>query len=206
MTERPILFSSPEVRAILAGVKTQTRRIVKNPEDFGCFTGDCPHFHRDECENAIGNFGADHCPFGKPGDLLWVKEAWRTLAILDSFSPSGIPNLGLKPLRYEADGAINGPTEYPYGRYRHARFMPRAASRITLEVTGVSVERLKDISDADCFAEGIQQVVNEGLQSDGSARATYCALWESINGNGSWYANPWVWVIESHRIEQRRGL
>lgn len=74
--------------------------------------------------------------------------------------------------------------------------MPRWASRITLAVTEVRVERLQDISDADAFAEGIQQCANKGIGSDGTARGTYRALWNQINGAGAWSANPWVWVVE----------
>lgn len=198
--ERPILMSAPMVRAILDGHKTQTRRIVKR------FT---------PCGGTILTV----CPYGNPGDRLWVKEAWRLGGAQDRRSPKDAWNhvsntgQGLTVL-YEAGGwKENSPSErknlvYPEnkpmpewaGRKRSSMFMPLWASRITLEITEVRVQRLQDISDKDCFAEGIQHVVNEGQKDDGSARGAYKALWESINGLGSWILNPWVFAISFRRI------
>ena len=197
MKERPILFSAPMVRAILAGRKTQTRRAAK------------PVFHPD-----LGNIyypGAlvlEHepqhvidraCPYGQPGDRLWVREAWTTHACFDHFPPR---DLTTRSIHYLADD------ECRTGRYRHARFMPRWASRILLEVVSVRVERLNDISEADAVAEGIIQQKTTGWFSvpgingaGTSARAAYALLWNSINGAGSWDKNPWVWVVEFKRIE-----
>ena len=177
------------------------------------------------------------CPYGQPGDRLWVREAWRVPISLDDLSGKQIAEKCLDagyrkpwcPIQYEADGArISekdwrefGPhpnTQVP-GRYRHARFMPRWASRLTLEVTGVRVERLQDISDAQAEAEGIHRLsIGSGYQDRFSAEPLAWAdvvesdagredpcrafrdLWESINGAGSWNANPWVWVVEFRRV------
>lgn len=183
MKERPILFSGPMVRAILDGRKTQTRRIIKNPDFYGCPTGDCPHWNQKECDAAM----AKSCPYGKPGDRLWVKETF--VAPVDG-----------KPV-YRAS--------IPYGNldchfkpWRPSIFMPRKASRITLEITSIRVERLNDISEEDAKAEGaeIQKETPGGWvicgPRIGSYREGYRWLWEQINGADSWDANPWVWVIE----------
>lgn len=221
MKERPILFSAPMVRALLEGRKTVTRRLVKNPEYFGCLTGDCPHERQQECDQAV----AADCPYGQPGDRLWVREAWRVPISLDDLSGKQIADKCLDagyrnpwcPIQYEADSARTsekdwrefGPhpnTQVP-GRYRHARFMPRWASRIMLEVTGVRVERLQAISDADAIAEGIIRDRDgwrgaPDLPWFASPVATFRSLWESINGSGSWDDNPLVWVVKFQRIQQ----
>lgn len=208
MKERPILFSGPMVRAILDGRKTQTRRVVKLPvidKDFGC-------------ELSGGNLSAStldayrHCPYGKPVDRLWVRETWRTGKALDGCSPKVIAeqciDAGYKfdvdhpaaPIWYEADGKHRrwgDDDEADFlgvGKTRVSIHMPRWASRITLEITGVSVERLNEISEEDALAEGIEPT----LMND--ARTRFINLWTSINGDGSWDANPFVWVIEFKRV------
>ena len=99
---------------------------------------------------------------------------------------------------YWADG---NPTEGDWTRPRPSIHMPRWASRILLEITAVRVERLQDISETDAEAEGIQEIVDAGVDHDGTPRDAYRALWEQINGAGSWSANPWVWVVEFKRAE-----
>ncbi|HEV2540252.1 MAG TPA: hypothetical protein VGU03_11145 [Frateuria sp.] len=207
MRELPILFSAPMVRAILDGRKTQTRRVCKDQH----LPGHKPSLLE--------------CPYGKPGDRLWVREAWRVPVSLDDLSGKRIAEKCLQagyrspwcPTQYEADGARTSekdwrefgphPSTTAPGRYRHARFMPRWASRITLEVTGVRVERLQAISEADSIAEGLLRD-REGWRGApdlpwfASPLAAYRSLWESINGDGSWDANPWVRVVEFRRIEQ----
>lgn len=193
MKERPILFSAPMVRAILSGAKTQTRRIVK-PRHMA--TVDAEQFP------ILAMF-----PYGSPGDKLWVRETCRAEAIDDE---------GLCGVRYVADGQfmpIANTREasdrwVPLYWYRGMEgatvppiHMPRWASRITLEITGVRVERLQDIREADAEAEGIQEIVDAGVDHDGTPRDAYRALWEQINGPGSWNANPWVWVIEFKKLE-----
>lgn len=99
---------------------------------------------------------------------------------------------------YWADG---NPTEGDWTRPRPSIHMPRWASRILLEITAVRVERLQDISETDAEAEGIQEIVDAGVDHDGTPRDAYRALWEQINGADSWSANPWVWVVEFNRAE-----
>jgi hypothetical protein len=131
-----------------------------------------------------------------------VREAWRVIKTYDAFDAGRIWAASggdmAHCVHFEADG--NRPDWT--GRYRHARFMPRWASRITLEVTGVRVERLQEISPADCDAEGIARLATHTM--DGAGRLArvkaYRAIWEGINGPDSWEANPYVWVIEFRRV------
>lgn len=205
--ERPILFSAPMVRAILDGRKTQTRRIVKPQPDYiessgrwrwplpkrAQFPGCCTEVvtaSREWWEYAP----IEAYPY-RPGDRLWVRESYARFT---------------DPVLYLADG------RNPVIKYRSGRFMPREASRITLEVVNVRVERLQDISETDAQAEGAR-FVDLGLDkwgnprpgwsmedphpnnSDaclGSARFAFGNLWNKINGAGAWDKNPWVWVIE----------
>lgn len=185
MKERPILFSGPMVRALLAGTKTQTRRVVKPSAMLGGWeTG---HNARGDITSrwplACGLKPA-RCPYGQPGDRLWVREAFAGSI---AYERHGYPlkEWGNK-LWYVADGE---PRSGQWTRPRPSIHMPRCLSRITLEVTGVRVERLQDISEADAIAEGI------GHGDVDAAVADYAALWEQINGPGSWDANPWVWVV-----------
>lgn len=206
MKERPILMSAPMVRAILDGRKTQTRRIVKpTPEWIG----------QSGVLSYRGRVGLPHAlsPFGQPGDRLWVREAFRFLDSFDGDSPNTVGNRCLvagypkpwAPTHYEADGwrdnwmnVGTAPGSVTAGKLRPGIHMPRWASRITLEVVSVRVERLQDISDEDAIAEGIYPT-STGLYP-GSAKAEYRKLWEQINGAGSWDVNPWVWVISFRRL------
>ena len=192
MKERPILFSAPMVRAILAGTKTQTRRIVKPRldrdlgRDLGCELA--PREIAGEVNG--GDYSNAYCA---PGDRLWVREAWRILGespddTLDMFDRDDV--------QYRAD------EDQSYiDKYRPSIHMPRRFSRITLEVTGVRVERLQDISIADAMAEGVVETNANlrGLEPCMEWRYAYEDLWRQINGPGSWDANPWVWVIEFRR-------
>lgn len=186
MKERPILFSAPMVRAILAGCKSQTRRIVK-PQPFA---HERPVI--EDGEVLVGDGKTWRLPYGKPGDRLWVRE---TFCAKSFFTPT--------EYRYRADGVepfVMGP---PVGdipmAWKPSIFMPRAASRITLEVTGVRVERVNDISEADAVAEGIPAFPTSPSKIP---RMHYATLWNSINGAGSWDLNPWVWRIEFKRLTQ----
>jgi hypothetical protein len=200
MKERPILFSAPMVRALLDGSKTQTRRVVKpQPEaEHGgepyWFVGGYRAWRARICTDPIrsGSHNEIACPYGKPADRLWVRETHMDL---------GACYLYRADAAAEQERAIVAPRQ----PWRPAIHMPRAASRITLEITGVRVERLQDISPEDCWAEGIQEMRDAGDENGelrGSVRQDYQALWESINGPGSWDANPWVWVVEFKRLEQ----
>lgn len=193
MKERPILFSAPMVRALLDGSKTQTRRIVKPQPDrvppMGYRVGD-----------ALMRLGGEpmYCPYGQPGERLWVREAWRTEREFDHLPPRDLNPTWPTPVQYEA-----GPyAEVLDGKLRPGMFMPRWASRISLEITDVRVERLQDISEADALAEGIDRhdVLHDGNPPPGFHAYTYRRVWEQINGPGTWDANPFVWAVSFRRI------
>jgi hypothetical protein len=229
MKERPILFSGPMVRAILDGRKSQTRRMV-NPqpdekyEDASRWYPDL--YNKGTQWNFWGASGTDvenicgpeigrrgRCPYGIPGDRLWVRETWWMHDDARAFGP-GEGNVtdadGQRRLvGYDATMDVESrDIATGYGcRKRHSLFMPRWASRLTLAVKSVRVERLQDISEADAIAEGTtpgnvagHDVDIDGNVWNGAYRRAYAALWDSINGPGSWAANPWVWVIEFERI------
>lgn len=195
MKERPILFSGPMVRAILDGRKTQTRRVNR---------------------------------FGVPGDRLWVRETWADVEPLPSRTPAydGArfavrPDGSSSELWYRADGEM-GVTSLLFDdgpRWRPSIHMPRWASRITLEIVDVRVERLHDITEEDARAEGVDwaspQPFGEkwddddredprevGYGSGSFALDNFRRLWSSINGSESWAANPWVWRVEFRRVDQ----
>lgn len=197
MADRPILFSAPIVCALLAGRKTQTRRIASFIVPAG---------EQYQVRNAHGGWygPASRVPEVAPayapyavGDRLWVKETWRTHKSWDGEKPSGI--IPASRIWYEADGRDNCDQ---HGKVRVSIFMPRWASRITLTVTDVRVERLQDCSKADALAEGIQQYGRFfGLpdtdwdNAELTAVAAYHCLWNDINGAGAWEANPWVVAV-----------
>ena len=180
MTEHPILFSSPMVRAILGGCKTQTRRIVKPQPDLtklGETVG--PQGQRYYGKNAkpIESNGEWQfsipgaalypwrSPYGQPGDRLWVRETWRASCHCDDESPSQMAPRSADEsvqVQYVADGAESMSCCSEWGKQRPSIFMPRWASRITLEVTGVRVERLQSISEEDAEAEGMRAQVGDG--------------------------------------------
>ena len=203
MTERPIPFNAPMVRAVLAGTKAQTRRVVKRQP-----RNDPAKHHPIEPYNngrggwnwvlaATGHGTGDpfRCPYGQPGDRLWVREAF--IHEPADYCWEASVSIPCRPATtvYRADhlGDTRGAGWSP------SIHMPRALSRITLEVTGVRVERLQGISTADCWAEGIAS------SPDVDPVHEYRDLWESINGPGSWDANPWVWVVEFQRIDAAMG-
>lgn len=230
MKERPILFSAPMVRAILAGTKTQTRRVVsrelKHP-GWTSYTLFGPSQNNPQQTYVLYECGPDYpddeddkvrCPYAdRPGDRLWVREAFTIGYPVhpDATEYSAIPWTGADPQR---DGKVfyrasfdEKPDEARMV-WRPSIHMPRWASRITLEVTDVRVERLQDISPKDAIAEGLTfrpgthgSYGVPGLNDDNplfwriSPVDAYMHLWESINGPGSWDANPWVWVVEFRR-------
>ena len=177
------------VRAVLDDSKTQTRRTAKLT-DAGHVKEPGGHrrWHPGDPNARLA------CPYGQPGDRLWVREAWRAVDLVDDCAPREL-TAGCR-VWYEADA----PHQPGYGRYRPPMFMPRWASRITLEITAVRIERLQDISEADAIAEGAPWAAC-GSPQEGSHKAGYAALWESINGTGSWAANPLVWVVEFKRVK-----
>lgn len=202
MSDLPILFSAPMVKALLTGRKTQTRRLCawannpNSPQLAHIVACDEPGWFGDEEGEVQFNAGF------APGDRLWVREAWRTSKVADELKPSQLVGGGYTPVWYEADRDNCD----QHGRYRHARFMPRWASRLTLLITDVCVQRLQDISEADAEAEGCVWDSADGhdiwyvpgarlLKSAATASECYSILWDSINGLGSWQSNPWVIAI-----------
>ena len=189
MKERPILFSAPMVRALLAGTKTQTRRIIK-PQHLAFFNQDAAAM--------LSYWNERPLPYGQTGDRLWVRETFGHFERNQHFKPGC-------NVYYRADGNC-----LELEPWRPSIHMPRWASRITLEITSVRVERLQDISEADAIAEGCTQNHNgyywggphpvSGLKQLATAKGAYQDLWESINGPDSWAANPWVWAIEFKRL------
>lgn len=206
-----------EVRAILDERKTQTRRVVKlNASGHVKEIGGNRRWHRDDPEAALA------CPYGQPGDRLWVREAWAQRLDLDHLNGTQLYEFGVRQAWYWADGpgkccrtGCNGAA----GRVRAARFMPRWASRIDLEVTGVRVERVQEISRDDAIEEGIARVDPYGFDPTlppgmpacwknyiGPGKWTsdpvmsFRTLWDSINGKKHpWESNPYVWVVEFRR-------
>jgi len=178
MTERPILFSAPMVRALLSGTKTQTRRIISERDlakavvsGGWCAPGEVPRGWL--CDQV-----ARH---GRPGDRLWVRE---TFCYSDGHaSPKGT-------VCYRANLPADEATGFTW---KPSIFMRRADSRITLEITEVRAQRLQDISADDAKAEGFDGSVFDAVQ-------WYATLWDQINGAGSWASNPWVWAISFRRL------
>ena len=220
MKSRPILFSAPMIRALLAGTKTQTRRVVEPQPPIGhAWSGWCvSSTHRADEGKATwaagtGPFLSDvhrvSCPYGQPGDRLWVRETFITGYEMD---PNGyfktdeageyIDKVWYRATDPDLDWWVDDVICEP--KWRPSIFMPRALSRLTLEVVSVRVERLQEISEADAAAEGVTAVssggitlfTTTGVDCFQTAKDAYAALWESINGPGSWDANPWVWVVE----------
>lgn len=219
MADLPISFSAPMVRALLDGNKTQTRRALR-PQPRG-------HVWRYGWEHDKGATWSDDAGHHKlriwAGNRLYVREHWRTEKAYDDLSPSEMG--GEEPVRYLADNLLQTwgfPTaHFEAGRHRQAMHMPRWASRLTLTVTDVRVERLQAISEADAVAEGCfkgkasgRVFANEAAMHLGgdewaNARDWYADTWEVINGSGSWDANPWVaaYTFTVHRgnIDQIGG-
>lgn len=212
MKEHPILFSTPMVRAILDGNKTQTRRIVK-PQPPENDLPSCPEFYHPikydrygdmiPGEKQFGIYGGGwdvKCPYGKPGDRLWVRETFCIGKVVAGEDDDWY----ISQCKDENDiiykeAAIREGIGLSEVTWKPSIFMPRSASRITLEITGVRVERLQDISDDDALAEGIEPGrVSHVLE--------FMELWDSINADRGygWSTNPWVWVIEFKKTEGKQ--
>lgn len=221
MKERGMIFNAEMVRAILDGRKTQTRRIMK-PQPKPSKTRDGDYwFPSNKLQSMVhvsdllpGNnimpdaheFYSVCCPFGAVGDRIWVRETWTEAG-------ASAPDLKL----YRANYPEHVPSHYenvpPVDeiRWTPSIHMPRWASRITLEITGVRVERLSDISEEDATAEGVPPAGRLLPDYPGTfltphgdfatAKVAFQRLWESIYGEESWQDNPWVWVIEFKRVE-----
>ena len=211
--ERPILFSAPMVRAILAGTKTQTRRVVKGSERWPTDAVRAVFLDRAGTALAVradrGTYGPEiRCPYGKPGDRLWVRETFGNLSGDDR-----APEWSYRADTHDADLP---PAWTP------SIHMPRRASRIDLEITRVRVERLQAMEgqapypgESDALAEGVNRIHHgrgehffSAFRSEPHPRNwcdpsdAFSELWESINGAGSWAANSWVWVVEFKRLSE----
>ena len=216
--ERPILFTAEMIRAILAGHKTMTRRILKPQPDEKYSDGRWYADRYDHSRDFVfwgrpGTEKANVCglpffwsPYGDVGERLWCRETWALqIPVGASIHAERVPY-------YRAD---HDETFIP-PRWKPSIFMPRWASRITLEITGVKAERLQDISEEDAIAEGVGHGfrMNAGWPDYGhivngvctlthdSARMSFATLWDAINGKDSWALNPWLWVISFKRLEQ----
>ncbi|WP_349609061.1 hypothetical protein [Cupriavidus sp. DF5525] len=207
MRELPILFSGAMVRAILDGRKTQTRRIVKPCKDIsvGCMLA------AHELAGEINNGDLSNSRYGRPGDRLWVRETWQGPMWDGEWEDRPADAKSPKYCQYAADGGpipeyLDAEDNLRQG-WRPSIHMPRWACRLTLEITGVRVEKLGDCSEADAIAEGIAPELdgwtdysNPSCQMCMNPMDSYRTLWDSINGAGAWEANPWVWVVEFRRI------
>ena len=201
MKERPILFSGEMVRAILEGRKTQTRRVVKpQPTIVHAIYKDASI-----STNLIFRSGDQriHCPFGQPGDRLWVRETWGLVTHHDltdwcGGSIKGVPEAELRE-QFFIEHAANWKVPNEFAYWRPSIHMPRWASRLTLEITAVRVERLQDIGEEDAKAEGVT-ITEYYSMSRNPHRSAFIDLWNTCYGPESWNANPWVWVIEFRRV------
>ncbi|MFD3249869.1 hypothetical protein [Rahnella aquatilis] len=220
MKERPILFNAEMVKAILSGRKTQTRRVIKPQPSSGVRKS---VLVKSGVEDGHGRELV--CPLGQPGDHLWVRETfsllgnedgcpvdWNDNIVTDKKDAERIYKASCwqKPNNYGIWSVPDREMEFD-GAWTPSIHMPRWASRIQLEITKVGVQRLQEISSGDAVREGICQLpasgrycINPGDQYFGgashSAKEVYSWLWESIYGEGSWQANPWVWAIEFDRV------
>lgn len=174
--ERPIIFSGPMVCAILDGRKSVTRRICKGARELSC----------------ARDWPLDTCPFGVPGDRLWARETW---ALVDDRSkPSTRASGVLYRATDERASSFSGSR-----RWRPSIHMPRWASRLTLEVVSVRVERLQEITEEDAKAEGTAQAL---CNFPDPLCPMFAMAWERLHGPGSWAANPWVWAVSFRRVER----
>lgn len=208
--ERPILFSGPMVKAILRGRKTQTRRIVSRISGFGSVR----QFNVSTTSGYDWQFRCRRglwqdvrmpqllgwCPYGRVGDRIWVRETWARSRNnwlyradeLDGYNPSECV------VEWDWDSAC-------VDKWRPSIHMPRRAARLFLEVTGVRVERVQDITEEDARDEGVELCHVFQMAKSGHPLAphktAFAWLWNEINGRDSWQANPWVWVVEFNRVK-----
>ena len=204
------------VRALLAGMKTQTRRIAKH--QLAQAAKQILSYQRQtefDCVLADETGGIILCPYGRPGDRLWVRETYCCgHQLVNGYVEENEPYTIYKATDEDVqwyDGADDCPVKTPW---RTPIFMPRADSRILLEITAVRCERLQDISEADAVAEGLNVVeywqndpkcphyenYQDQIRYEPNPIDSYRSLWQKINGPDSWAANPWVWVVEFKRV------
>lgn len=227
--ERPIAFVGSMIRATLSRAKTKTRRVITPQPRVG------PELEPLVDEAWQTGFVDVACPYGEPGDRLWVREAWRTPRSFDALNATQLAeqcaaagySRPWAPIEYAADGTRRDwnprdpDRDDPPGRLRAARFMPRWASRILLEVLDVRVERVQAITAAGVVAEGVTVVVAEGTRAplipldqvdrwergpqtaEQAVRLQFASVWDEINGRRGygWDVDPWVWVVTFRRLE-----
>lgn len=231
MSDKPILFNAEMVRAILEGRKTQTRRVVKPSPGLQTtwLTMENIHGFIQAGEMVKGGwqmwhplggprspYGWVRGPYGQPGDRLWVRETWASADCMYQTHENEEPSVvayraNQEALQFTPRGPVRPPDydmeqwNWDALKWRPSIYMPRWASRITLPLVSVRVERLQDISCADAMAEGISATANQfSIDCDTEdPRRMFVALWTSIHGPESWDANPWVWVLEWSKAEVR---
>ncbi|QED76561.1 hypothetical protein FTV93_29395 (plasmid) [Escherichia coli] len=187
MKERGMIFNDEMVRAILGGNKTQTRRIVEEK-----FYG----------RAVAAELLAKHCPYGQPGDRIWVRETYRVHGKATDVATlvyrASVRNSRTEQTHRVPVDVCNKPVSEKWTPSIH---MPRWASRILLEITDVRVERLHDMSEADAKAEGATPATYKITPPEAVYRVGFGDIWRSIYGQDNWLSNPWVWVIEFKRIQ-----
>ncbi|MDL8123512.1 hypothetical protein QS768_22810 [Escherichia coli] len=187
MKERGMFFNDEMVRAILGGDKTQTRRIVEEK-----FYG----------RAVAAELLAKHCPYGQPGDRIWVRETYRVHGKATDVATlvyrASVRNSWTEQTHRVPVDVCNKPVSEKWTPSIH---MPRWASRILLEITDVRVERLHDMSEADAKAEGATPATYKITPPEAVYRVGFGDIWRSIYGQDNWLSNPWVWVIEFKRIQ-----
>ena len=229
--ERPIIFNGEMVRAILDGRKTQTRRVIKPQPPHEAFEHIGVDLTGLWCFHPVFSFDYLHlarlayCPYGKPGDPLWVRETFAEIcSVADPYcccDEFPIPKGKYHYYEYRADTGNKYPGNWEDAdpetiemareggylpRWKPSIHMPWKASRIQLEVVKVRVERVQDITEKDAWAEGCVPFVREGVECD-TAVSDFAQLWNEINEKRgfAWHENPWVWVVEFQLLEVKGG-
>ena len=197
MKERPIIMGAESVRAILEERKTQTRRVI-DPHKYNIAGWDMPRTKEDAeagypfAENADGDSFSvvDWCPYGRVGDRLYVKERFAYWIGREAVAYSDMCHKSIEDIEWEDEVNISNIAEG--GKWKSPIFMPRWASRITLEIADIRVERLQDITGEDALKEGF---CNYGTDVD--TLDAFCEAWQKLNANRGypWEKTPWVWVI-----------
>lgn len=207
MNKKPILFSGPMVQAILEGRKTVTRRTIKSKHESGIYRisnagrdlNECGYYHGripeslDWDERTVGNIV---CPYGRIGDIIWVRETWQ-----QTYNDRS----GKWEFIYRADGGTWSDDDGPV-KWKPSIFMKEEACRIYLKITDIHVERLQDITEEQAKAEGApyknDSFTYDGEHCRGSYKNGFRSLWKDINGAESWEANPFVWAVSFERTEK----
>lgn len=218
MKERPILFNGAMVRALLSGAKTHTRRVVKPQPSVHIVRTACMAEGNPPLRGCYWEYGGPtvYCPFGQPGDRLWVRETWMPGYYHEADHEDG-PKVSVIHRADNAESTVAAPSyelaeqwEREFSEdggeappWRPSIHMPRWASRILLEITDVRVERLQEISEADAVAEGLLRTASGAWLPGMCAYPEWAfhQLWDQVYGESAWESNPWVWVIEFKRIE-----